>query len=62
VAADARAGCEAHEPERLGGGRVDDLPDVDAHPLAQQRELVDEGDIHVAEDVLEKLGQLGGIR
>ena len=54
-------GREAHEPERLGRRRVDDLPDVEVHPLAQQGELVDEGDVDVAEDVLEQLGHLGGI-
>ena len=52
-------GREAHEPERLRRRRVDDLPDVDAHPLAQQGQLVHEGDVDVAEDVLEQLGQLG---
>ena len=61
VAADARAGPERHEPERLGRRGVDDLPDVEAHPLAQQRELVDERDVDVAEDVLEQLGELGGV-
>ena len=61
VPADARAGREAHEPERLGRGGVDDLPDVEAHPLAQQGELVDERDVDVAEDVLEQLGQLGRV-
>ena len=61
VAADARARRELHEPERLGRRRVDDLPDVEAHPLAQQRELVDERDVDVAEDVLEELRQLGGV-
>ena len=62
VAADARSGRELHEPERLGGGRADDLPDVEVHPLAQEGELVDEGDVDVAEDVLEELGHLGGVR
>ena len=61
VAADAGARREAHEPERLGRRGVDDLPDVEAHPLAQQGELVDEGDVDVAEDVLEELRQLGRV-
>ena len=61
VAADARPRPERHEPERLGRRRVDDLPDVEAHPLAQQGELVDERDVHVAEHVLEELGELGGV-
>ena len=62
VAADARAGPERHEPERLGRRRVDDLPDVEAHPLAQQGQLVHERDVDVAEDVLEELGELGRVR
>ena len=62
VAADAGARREAHEAERLGGRGVDDLPDVEAHPLAQQRELVDERDVDVAEDVLEELRELRGVR
>ena len=41
---------------------ADHLPDVEVHPLAQQGELVDEGDVDVAEHVLEQLGQLGGVR
>ena len=55
-------GREAHEPERLRGRRVDDLPDVEVHPLAQQGELVDERDVDVAEDVLKELGHLCRIR
>ena len=62
MAADAGPGREPHEPERLRGRRVDDLPDVEAHPLAEQGELVDEGDVDVAEDVLEELRELGGVR
>ncbi len=61
VAADAGPRRELHEPERLGCRGGDDLPDVDAHPLAQQSELVDEGDVHVTEDVLEDLGQLRSV-
>ncbi len=62
VAADARTRAEGHEAERLGRGRVDHFPDVQAHPLAQQSQLVDEGDVDTAEDVLEQLGKLGGVR
>ena len=61
VSAHTRAGRELHEPERLGGSGPDHLPHVEVHPLAQQRQLVDERDIDVAEDVLEELGHLGGI-
>ena len=51
-------GLEAHEPERLGRGRVDDLPDVDRHAVGQHPELVDERDVDRAEDVLEQLRHL----
>ena len=49
---DARPGVEGHEPVRLGGRRGDDLPDIQPHALAEEGQLVDEGDVHVAEDVL----------
>jgi hypothetical protein len=52
VAAEAGAGLEAHEPERLRRCRLDHLPDVDADPVAELRELVDERDVDAAEDVL----------
>src|SRR5207302_4334137 len=59
VAAEARPGAEAHVAERLRCGGIDDLPDVDSHPVAEDCELVDEGDVDRAEDVLEQLRQLG---
>ena len=62
VTAEAGAGLEAHEAERLRGGGVDDLPDVDAHAVAELRQLVDQRDVDGAEDVLEQLGQLGRLR
>ena len=62
VAAEARARAEAHVAERLGRGGVDDLPDVDPHPVAEDRELVDERDVDRAEDVLEQLRELGRLR
>ena len=52
---------EAHETERLRRRRVHDLPDVDAHPVGEHRQLVDEGDVHGTEDVLQQLRQLGGV-
>ena len=61
VPAHARAGLEAHEAVGLGRGRLDDLPDVDAHAVGEHRQLVDERDVDRAEDVLEQLGQLGGL-
>ena len=62
VPAHAGARVEAHEAERLGRRGVDDLPDVDAHPVAEHRQLVDERDVDRAEDVLEQLRHLGGVR
>ena len=59
MAAHPGPGLEAHEPVRLGRGGVDDLPDVDPHPVGEDRELVDERDVDRAEDVLEQLRQLG---
>ena len=62
VAAHPRARLEAHEAVGLRRGRVDDLPDVDPHPVAEHRQLVDERDVHRAEDVLQQLRQLRGLR
>ena len=55
-------GREAHEAERLGGGGVDRLPDVDAEVVGEHRQLVDQRDVDVPEGVLEQLGQLGLLR
>ena len=52
-------GLELHEAERLAAGRLDDLPDVDAEPVAEHGELVDQGDVDAAEDVFEQLGHFG---
>ena len=59
VAADTRAGREAHVAERLRRGGVDRRPDVDAEVAREHRELVDERDVDVPERVLEQLHQLG---
>src|ERR1019366_6083202 len=42
VPVDAGSGLEAHEPVGLGGGGVDELPDVDAEAVDEPREAVDE--------------------
>src|SRR5215469_15038112 len=55
VPTEAGAGAEAHVAEGLRRGGVDDLPDVDSHPVAEHRELIDERDVDRAEDVLEEL-------
>ncbi len=55
----SRAGVEAHEPEGLRRRGVEGLPDVDAQLGGEHRQLVDEGDVDVAERVLDELGELG---
>jgi hypothetical protein len=62
VATHARARLEGHEPIRLGGSSVNDLPDVDAHPIGEQRQLIDKRNIDGAEDVLKQLGELRRLR
>ena len=59
VAADAGTGGEAHVPEGLGRRGVDRLPHVDPEVRGEHRQLVHQGDVHVAEGVLEELRELG---
>ena len=58
VTAHARPRREPHVAERLGGGGVDGLPHVDAEIGGEHGQLVDEGDVHVPEGVLQQLGEL----
>ena len=60
VAAHAGARHEPHEAERLGGGGVDHLGDVQLEDAARVGDLVDERDVHRPERVLEQLRHLGG--
>ena len=62
VAAPARPRVEGLEPERLGGRGVDDLPHVHAEAVAEDGDLVDQGDVDVAVGVLQQLRHLGGLR
>ena len=55
----AGAGVEGLEPEGLGPGGRDDVPEVDAEVVAEARHLVDEGDVDVAVGVLQQLRRLG---
>ena len=57
--AEAGARLEGLEAERFRRGRLDHLPDVDPHPVAELGELVHERDVDRAVDVLEQLRQLG---
>ena len=59
VPAQPGAGIERLEAERLGLGRVDHLPDVDAHAVVEHLQLVDQGDVDGAVGVFEDLAGLG---
>ena len=59
VPAQAGAGIERHEPERLGGGGINHFPDVDAHAVAHQRHFVHQADVDHAERVFEQLHHFG---
>src|SRR5439155_26194763 len=58
VAAEAGTGIKGRETVRLGRAGLDHLPNVDVEGVADDLELVDERDVHAAEDVLEELGDL----
>ena len=62
MAADAGPRREPHETKRLRARGVEDLPNIETHPLAKQRELIHQGDVDVAKDVLVKLGQFSRVR
>ena len=59
VAAEAGARVVGEEGERLGRRGLDHLPGRDPEPVADQRQLVGERDVHRAERVLVQLGGLG---
>ena len=59
VPAQTGAGIEGLKAVGLGLGRLDDLPDVDAHAVAQNRQLVDQADVDVAVGIFEDFFHLG---
>ena len=59
VPAQSWAGVERHETERLGLGRFDDFPDVDAHRGINHLQLVHQRDVDAPENVFQQLGGLG---
>jgi hypothetical protein len=59
VPADAGTGVERLEPERLGGGAPDRVPQVDVQLTAEDGHLVDQGNVHMPVGVLQQLGHLG---
>lgn len=58
VAAHPRSGAEGLEAEGLGLGAADDVPQVDAEFVAEDRHLVDQGDVDVPEVGLQELDRL----
>ena len=62
VPAQPGPGIERLEAERLGLGRVDHFPDVDAHAVVEHLQLVDQGDVDGAVGVLQDLAGLGDLR
>jgi len=58
VPPDARARVERLEPERLGPGGLDHVPQVDAQLVAEPGHLVDQRDVDVPVGVLQQLGRL----
>ena len=62
VAAQSRAGIEAHEAKRFRRSGIDDFPHVDLEPRAHESHLVHEPDVHAAKRVFEQLDHLGDLR
>src|SRR6476661_3714566 len=58
VSAVAGTLLSAYCPERLRARRLDHFPHIDVHPIAHQRELVDETDIDRPKRVFEQLHHL----
>src|SRR5918995_1686157 len=53
-----RSRIERHKPEGLGLGRLDNLPDVHVHAVAEEGEFVYQGDVDTPKNILEQLGHL----
>src|SRR5438552_9977746 len=58
MAADPGARPEGEVAEGLRGRRLEGGPDVDAEGGGDRRQLIDEGDVHLPEGVLDQLGHL----
>ena len=61
VAAQPRTRVERHETERLGSGRLDNLPHIDPELVAHDGDLVHQPDIDRPESVLEQLHHFGAL-
>ena len=55
---EAGSGVEGHVAKRLGFGRGNHLPDVDAHSSIDNLQLVHQGNVDPSEDVLEEFSGL----
>ncbi len=51
-------GIKRHEAERLGGGAVDDFPDIEVHAQGELLQFVDQRDVHAAENIFKQLDHL----
>ena len=58
MASPTGTGVKRHEPEGLGGGGVNYVPQVQAHLIRQYGQLVYQPDVDRAEGVLQQLGHL----
>src|SRR5439155_4266329 len=61
VSGDPRAWIEGHEAERLRRRGIDHLSGADPEVPAHEGKLVGERDVHIPEDVLVELRQLGDL-
>src|SRR5690606_2064283 len=59
MAADPWTRRELHETELLRGRRVTGLPNVVAELVREDGQLVHQGNVHMAERILQQLSQLG---
>ena len=59
--AQAGAGVKAHKAKGLGGGGVDDLPDINAHLGEDDFHLVHQGDVDAAKNIFEEFGGIGHV-
>ena len=54
-----RSWIKGHESKRFCFSGFNNLPDVDPHRRVDELQLIDQGDVHTAKDVFQKLGRFG---
>ena len=57
VSAKAGPWIKGHIAEGFGACRINDLPDIDSHPVTEYFQLIDQGDIDASEDVFKQFRQ-----